>query len=66
MKDLYNLNVMSLATKHVVSIDESTSLEAACRVLGEKRIKKVPVLRDGRLVGTLSRRNIVNAIVTQL
>lgn len=66
MKDLYNLNVMSLATKHVVSIDESTSLEAACRVLGEKRIKKVPVLRDGRLVGTLSRRNIVNAIVTRL
>lgn len=40
MKDLYNLNVMSLATKHVVSIDESTSLEAACRVLGEKGSRK--------------------------
>ena len=31
--------------------------------VNERRIKKVPVVQDGKLVGTLSRRNIMRSLV---
>lgn len=59
--NLLDLNVMKIATKRVVFIDEDTPLDVACRVLADRRIKKVPVVKDGGLVGTLSRRDLVHA-----
>ena len=54
---------MDIATKRVVSVSEDMTLDAAVRVLAERRIKKVPVVDgEGRLVGTLSRRNIMHAM----
>lgn len=58
------LNVMELATKRVVSVDLDTPLDVACGVLAKRKIKKVPVTKDGKLVGALSRRNILHAIIT--
>jgi DHA2 family lincomycin resistance protein-like MFS transporter len=50
--------VMEYATRQVISLDASSSIEAACTVLGEGRLKKVPVLSEGRLVGTVSRSDV--------
>lgn len=60
---LASLNVMELATKRVVSVDVNTPLDVACGVLAKRKIKKVPVTRDGVLVGALSRRNILHSII---
>ncbi len=61
---LMKLNVMDIATRHVISVKDSLPLDKALHVLSEKRIKKVPVVDDdGKLVGTLSRRNIINSLV---
>lgn len=60
---LADLNVMSLATKRVISVDVDTPLDVACGVLAKRRIKKMPVTRDGMLVGALSRRNILHNII---
>ena len=60
---LASLNVMELATKRVVSVDVNTPLDVACGVLAKRKIKKVPVTRDGVLVGALSRRNILHNII---
>lgn len=63
LTDLFDLNVMSIATKRVISVPEDMSLDRVARVLAERRIKKVPVVNDeGRLVGTLSRRNIMHTL----
>lgn len=62
LADLLALNVMNVATSHVISVDSDDSIDEACHVLAERRIKKVPVVHDGKLVGTLSRRNIIRAI----
>ena len=66
LANLADLNVMELATKRVVSVEEDTPLDVACGVLAGKRIKKVPVTRDGKLVGALSRRNILRAMVNAI
>ena len=61
---LANLNVMSLATKRVVSVDVSTPLDVAtCDGFAKRKIKKMPVTRDGVLIGALSRRNILHSII---
>ncbi len=59
IESLASLDVMALATRRVVTVAEGMPLEQACRILGEKRIKKVPVVADGRLVGALSRRDVL-------
>lgn len=64
--DLIDMNVMKIATKHVVSLNADTSLEDACRLLSEKRIKIVPVVQDEKLVGSLSRADIVRATMANL
>ncbi len=66
LANLADLNVMELATKRVVSVEVDTPLDVACGVLAGKRIKKVPVTRGGKLVGALSRRNILRAMVNAI
>ena len=61
---LAKLNVMELATKRVISVDVSTPLDVACGVLSKRKIKKIPVTDNGKLVGALSRRNVLHAILS--
>lgn len=66
ISNLFSMNVMDVATKKVVSVDASTPLEDACSLLSEKHLKKVPVIGNGQLVGTLSRSGIIRATMENL
>ena len=66
VQKLAELNVMELATKHVITVDADMPLDKACAVLSERKIKKVPVLRNGVLVGALSRRNVMRYLMSAL
>ena len=63
---LANLNVMELATKRVISVDIDAPLDVACATLAKRRIKKMPVTSNGVLVGALSRRNVLHAMMEQI
>lgn len=65
--DLIDLNVMRIATKGAIAVPSGSSLDDACRLLAEKRIKKVPVVNaEGALVGSLSRSDIVRSTMANL
>lgn len=65
--DLIDLNVMRIATKGAISVPSGSSLDDACRLLAEKRIKKVPVTdAEGILVGSLSRSDIIRSTMANL
>jgi CBS domain-containing protein len=49
-------------TREVVSVYETTPLTDVATLLETKRIKRVPVLRAGKLVGIVSRANLVRAV----
>jgi CBS domain-containing protein len=49
-------------TRDVVSVTETTQLSDIATLLETKRIKRVPVVRDGQLVGIVSRANLVRAL----
>lgn len=46
-----------------VVVEESVELAEIARLLESRRIKRVPVVRDGRLVGIVSRADIVRALI---
>jgi DHA2 family multidrug resistance protein-like MFS transporter len=48
-------NVMTIATKGVICIDANDDLGHACKVLGERHLKKAPVTEDGVVVGVVDR-----------
>ncbi len=66
VSELIDMNVMKIATKSVIAVKAESSLEDACRLLSEKRIKKVPVIEDGVLVGSLSRADVIRSTMANI
>ena len=62
LSELADLDVMRIATPNVITLDADSDPEDAFKILSERRIKKAPVVRDGKLVGGLSRRNLIKAL----
>jgi CBS domain-containing protein len=58
------VRVSDLMTRPVVSADENASLADIATLMERHGIKRVPILRDGRLVGIVSRANLVKALVS--
>jgi len=52
-------------TRDVVTVGETTPLGEIAALLEKCRIKRVPVLRDGRIVGIVSRANLLHGLVAQ-
>ena len=53
-------------TRHVVSVTEETPLEEVVDLFEKFRIKRVPVLRDGKLVGIVSRADLLQGLAHQI
>lgn len=54
--------VKDVMTEDVISVTETTPVADIAVMLEANRIKRVPVLRDGKLVGIVSRANLVRAL----
>ncbi len=53
-------------TPDVVTIEHTTPIAEIARLLETRRIKRVPVLRDGKRVGIVSRANLLRALAIRL
>ncbi len=53
-------------TTDVIAIEDTTPVAEIARLLEARRIKRVPVLRDGKLVGIVSRANLLRALASRL
>lgn len=56
--------VRDIMSRDVISVGETTVLADIAMLLETKMIKRVPVLRDGKVVGIVSRANLVRALAT--
>jgi CBS domain-containing protein len=54
--------VGEVMTPEVATVTESTPADEIVRLMERRRVKRVPVLRDGRLVGIVSRADLVRAL----
>jgi len=55
----------TIMTSPVLTLDEKTDLSEIADVLLKHNIKRVPITRDGKLVGIVSRRDILRALIDQ-
>lgn len=55
----------SVMSSPVITVDESAPLSRIADLLLKHAIKRVPVTRDGKLVGVVSRRDILRALLAQ-
>ena len=56
--------VAEIMTPDVVSVAEDAPLSEIAALLERKRIKRVPVVKDGKLVGIVSRSNLIQALAS--
>ena len=55
-------HIADVMTRDVVSVEEDAPVAEIARLLEKHRIKRVPVLREGRVVGIVSRANLLHAL----
>jgi CBS domain-containing protein len=53
-------------TTQVISVADTTPIAEIAEILESNRIKRVPVLRDGKLVGIVSRANLLQALACRI
>ena len=58
-------HAQDVMTKHVLTVDEDASLETIADVLEKHRIKRVPVARQGKVMGIVSRADLLHGLVAQ-
>ena len=52
-------------TRNLVTVGEDTPVAEIARLLEEHRIKRVPVVRDGKVVGIVSRANLLHSLAAR-
>lgn len=62
LSDIIDRNVMGIATENVV-VGADDSFEHVCAQRAQRRFKKVPVVENGRLIGTINRNDIIQQCV---
>ena len=57
--------VNEIMTRRVISVDETTPVDAIAQLLTGNRIKRVPVVKGDRVVGIVSRADIVRTMASR-
>jgi len=60
------LTARHLMTSPVITISETASIEETARLMARKKIKKLPVMNNGKIVGIVSYTDIVFNVPTML
>ena len=58
----HGLSARDVMSRYVISVRDDADLRDVADILDSHRIKRVPVLHDGRLAGIISRRDLVRAL----
>lgn len=61
----HGLTAKDVMTREVITVAEDATLAQVATLLERHRIKRVPVIRDGRIVGIVSRANLLHGLVAR-
>jgi CBS domain-containing protein len=57
-----DLRVKDIMSREVIMVAEDTPVGDIAQLLTERKIKRVPVVQEGKVIGIVSRADIVNAV----
>ena len=58
----HGMTAAQVMTENVVSVSEDTQVGDIAQILEKRRIKRVPVVKDGKVVGIVSRANLLHGL----
>lgn len=58
-----HLKVADVMTRPVLTVTDQTPIEAVASLMHREKLKRVPVLHDGELVGIISRVDVIGGLV---
>jgi CBS domain-containing protein len=61
----HGLHAKDVMTRNVITVSESTPAAEIAELLEKHRIKRVPVVRQGKIVGIVSRANLLHGLIVQ-
>jgi CBS domain-containing protein len=61
----HSRHVADVMTAKVVTVDEDASLGTAAGLMEKHKVKRLPVVRDGEVVGIVSRANLLQALLSR-
>jgi CBS domain-containing protein len=62
IKRMAALTVNEICSKDVISVDEEASVEYVATLMTEKKIHLLPVLREGKIVGIIGKRDLIKGL----
>ncbi|MFH1716134.1 MAG: CBS domain-containing protein [Planctomycetota bacterium] len=63
-KDFYRTKLSQIMSSPVEGVQSNLSVLGASEVMGEKRIKRLPIVDEGRLVGIVTQTDLVRALTS--
>lgn len=58
-----NTTVKEAMSSEIISFSPDTDIAKISLIMGERKIRRVPILENGKLVGIISRRSIIKTIL---
>lgn len=62
-KDLQKIIAEDIMTKEPICVEENTHVDEIIKIMTEQNIIRVPVVRNGTLIGVISRCDILNSLI---
>lgn len=63
LKKITAYQAKDMMTKKVISVDVDTPIERIATLMIEKKVNRVPVLEERKLVGIITRQNIIKSMI---
>jgi CBS domain-containing protein len=61
IKKMVGYRVEDIMTEKVITLEEEDSIEKAASLMTDRKVNRLPVVKDGKLVGIISRRDIIRS-----
>jgi CBS domain-containing protein len=55
--------VKEAMSNSVISFSSDTDIDKLCLAMGEKQIRRIPIIERGKLIGIVSRRSIIKTVL---
>jgi len=62
--NINHTKVKEAMSTHIISFPPDAEIDKIALVMGEKQIRRVPILENGKLVGVVSRRSIIRMVLS--
>ena len=62
---LKSFNVMEIANRKIIAVNADDDIRTLFKVLSNKQIKKVPILEDNKMIGTVSRSDLLRQLLAK-